>query len=82
MESYFLRVKVFSRGRGSSATKSAAYRAGERIRDERTSAVHDYTDRTDVLHAEIVLPAEYDQLADKPHPATIANRSFMMSNKW
>jgi MobA/MobL family len=64
MESYFLRVKIFSRGRGSSATKSAAYRAGERIRDERTSAVHDYTDRTDVLHAEIVLPAEYDQRVD------------------
>jgi hypothetical protein len=59
MASYFLHVKTFSRGKGSSATKAAAYRSGERIRDERSGAVHDYTDRTDVAHAEIVLPAEY-----------------------
>jgi hypothetical protein len=59
MASYFLHVKTFSRGKGSSATKAAAYRSGERIRDERSGAVHDYTDRTDVAHAEIVLPVEY-----------------------
>jgi MobA/MobL family len=59
MASYFLLVKTFSRGKGSSATKAAAYRSGERIRDERSGAIHDYTDRTDVAHAEIVLPAEY-----------------------
>jgi hypothetical protein len=59
MASYFLLVKTFSRGKGNSATKAAAYRSGERIRDERSGAVHDYTDRTDVAHAEIVLPAEY-----------------------
>jgi hypothetical protein len=59
MASYFLLVKTFSRGKGSSATKAAAYRSGERIRDARSGAVHDYTDRTDVAHAEIVLPADY-----------------------
>jgi MobA/MobL family len=59
MASYFLHVKTFSRGKGSSTTRAAAYRSGERIRDERSCAVHDYTDRTDVAHAEIVLPAEY-----------------------
>ena len=59
MASYFLQVKIFSRGKGSSTTRAAAYRSGERIRDERSCAVHDYTDRTDVAHAEIVLPAEY-----------------------
>ncbi len=59
MASYFLHVKTFSRGQGSSATKAAAYRSGERIRDERSGAVHDYTNRSDVAHAEIVLPAEY-----------------------
>jgi len=57
--SYFLHVKTFGRGQGSSVTKAAAYRAGERIRDERSGAVHDYTKRTDVAHAEIVLPEEY-----------------------
>jgi hypothetical protein len=58
MANYFLHVKTFSRGNGSRVTKAAAYRAGERIRDERTSAVYDHTARTDVAHAEIVLPRE------------------------
>jgi hypothetical protein len=57
MASYFLHVKTFARGQGSKVTKAAAYRAGERIRDERTSAVYDHTGRTDVAHAEIVLPS-------------------------
>jgi hypothetical protein len=59
MANYFLHVKIFARGKGSKVTKAAAYRAGERILHERTSTVHDYTDRTDVALAEIVLPAEY-----------------------
>jgi MobA/MobL family len=58
MAKYFLRVKTFSRGKGSSAIKAAAYRAGERIRDEHSSAVYDYTDRTDVVHSQIMLPSE------------------------
>jgi MobA/MobL family len=64
MANYFLHVKTFSRGNGSRVTKAAAYRAGERIRDERTSAVYNYTARTDVAHAEIVLPSEYAGRAD------------------
>ena len=42
MAKYFLHVKVFSRGKGSRVTRAAAYRAGERIRDERTSEVYNY----------------------------------------
>src|SRR5256885_9694685 len=42
MAKYFLHVKVFSRGQGSRVTRAAAYRAGERIRDERTSEVYNY----------------------------------------
>jgi hypothetical protein len=57
MANYFLHVKTFARGQGSKVTKAAAYRAGERIRDERTSAVYDHTHRTDVAYAEIVLPS-------------------------
>jgi hypothetical protein len=64
MANYFLRVKIFARGKGNKATKAAAYRAGERIRHERTSAVYDYTSRTDVAHAEIVLPTEYAHRVD------------------
>src|SRR5207253_9996162 len=52
MAKYFLHVKVFSRGKGSRVTRAAAYRAGERIRDERTSEVYNYSDRHDVLHKE------------------------------
>jgi MobA/MobL family len=58
MAKYFLHVKVFSRGKGSRVTRAAAYRAGERIRDERTSEVYNHCDRKDVLHKEIVLPSE------------------------
>jgi hypothetical protein len=57
MANYFLHVKTFARGQGSKVTKAAAYRAGERIRDERTSAVYDHSGRMDVAHAEIVLPS-------------------------
>src|SRR2546421_48589 len=59
MAKYFLHVKVFSRGQGSRVTRAAAYRAGERIRDERTSEVYNYCDRQDVLHKEIVLASQF-----------------------
>ena len=49
-------VKPVGRSAGRSATAAAAYRAGERIRDERTGAWHNYSRREDVLHKEILLP--------------------------
>jgi hypothetical protein len=55
---YFLNMKTFGRTNGSSATSAIAYRAGERIRDERTGRVYDHSDRPGVLHTEIVLPAK------------------------
>jgi ATP-dependent exoDNAse (exonuclease V) alpha subunit len=55
---YFLNMKTFGRTNGSSATSAIAYRAGERIRDERTGRVYDHSDRTGVLHTEIVLPGK------------------------
>jgi len=64
MANYFLHMKIFGRGKGSKVTKAAAYRAGERIHDERTSALYNYTSRTDVAHAEIVLPTEYADRVD------------------
>jgi MobA/MobL family len=56
---YFLEMKTFSRARGSSAPSLAAYRSGERIRDERTRHTYDHTDRQDVMHKEILLPAGF-----------------------
>jgi ATP-dependent exoDNAse (exonuclease V) alpha subunit len=56
---YFLNLKTFGRSNGSSAVSAAAYRAGERIRDERTGKTYDHTDRQDVLHKEIMLPSRF-----------------------
>src|SRR5438270_824231 len=58
MAKYFLHVKVFSRGKGSRVTRAAAYRAGERIHDDRTSESYDYSDRQDIPHKEILLPSQ------------------------
>jgi ATP-dependent exoDNAse (exonuclease V) alpha subunit len=56
MAVYFLNLKTFGRSGRSSAVSAAAYRAGERIQDERTGRTYDHTDRRDVLHKEIILP--------------------------
>lgn len=56
MASYHLAVKTVSRSAGRSATAAAAYRSGASIVCEREGVVHDYTRRSGVDHAEIVLP--------------------------
>jgi hypothetical protein len=63
MAVYSLRPGFVSRKNGSSVTRAAAYRAGERLRDTRSGTVLDHSHREDVLHREIVLPAE---LAPRP----------------
>ena len=60
----YMSVKNFGRAngtRGSVATSAAAYRSGERIRDERTGAVYDHSRRRDVMHKEILLPEQYQR---------------------
>jgi ATP-dependent exoDNAse (exonuclease V) alpha subunit len=59
MAVYFLNLKTFGRSGGSSAVSAAAYRAGERIRDERTGKTYDHSDRQDIMHKEIVLPSQF-----------------------
>jgi ATP-dependent exoDNAse (exonuclease V) alpha subunit len=61
MAVYFLNLKSLGRSAGTTATAAAAYRAGERIRDERTGRTFDHSDRRDVLYKEILLPS---RLAD------------------
>jgi hypothetical protein len=56
---YFLNLKTFGRSNGSSAVSAAAYRSGERIKDERTGKTYDHTDRQDVMHKEIIVPSEF-----------------------
>jgi ATP-dependent exoDNAse (exonuclease V) alpha subunit len=57
---YFLNLKTFGRSNGSSAVSAAAYRAGERIRDDRSGKTYDHSDRQDVMHKEIVLPTQFN----------------------
>ena len=59
MAIFYLQISSLSRAAGRRATAAAAYRAGERIRDERSGELHNYTRRRDVLHAEIFLPPPY-----------------------
>ncbi|MBV8342503.1 MAG: MobA/MobL family protein [Gammaproteobacteria bacterium] len=58
MAIFRMQISSVSRSSGRKATAAAAYRAGERIRDERTSEQHNYSRRRDVVHTEIFLPAQ------------------------
>lgn len=57
MAIYHLSAKLISRKSGRSSTAAAAYRAGERIVDERTGEAHDYTQKRGIEHTEIILPS-------------------------
>ncbi len=59
MALYYLELKTFGRSDGSTAPGAAAYRAGERIRDERTGRTYDHSHRQDVMHKEILLPSRF-----------------------
>ncbi|MGH8205650.1 MAG: MobA/MobL family protein, partial [Steroidobacteraceae bacterium] len=69
MAIFVFKMKTFSRSagsRGSRATSAAAYRAGERIRDQRTDALYDHRRRQDVLHKEIIVPAALSSRGSAP----------------
>jgi ATP-dependent exoDNAse (exonuclease V) alpha subunit len=59
MAYFYMNITSVSRGAGRSATAAAAYRAGERIRDERTGRVHNHGQRRDVTHTEIFVPEQF-----------------------
>jgi ATP-dependent exoDNAse (exonuclease V) alpha subunit len=63
MAIYYINLKTFNRAAGSSAPGAAAYRAGERIRDERTGRLHDHSVRQDVTHKEILVPSRFSDSA-------------------
>jgi hypothetical protein len=56
--------KRFCVERGIALPRAAAYRANVRIRDENFGATHDYTDRTDVALAKILLPVKIAGVVD------------------
>ncbi|HEY5103027.1 MAG TPA: MobA/MobL family protein [Steroidobacteraceae bacterium] len=53
--------KPVSRSRGQSAVAGAAYRAGEKLYDRRLDQVFDYSRRSGIAHAEIVLSTQAAQ---------------------
>jgi len=82
---YYLNLKTFGRSDGSSAPSAAAYRAGERIKDERTGRTYDHSDRQDVMHKEIVLPsgfadADMGWAKDRANLWNTAERAEMRKN--
>ena len=57
MAIYHLSVKVVQRSKGRSATAAAAYRAAEKIHDDRNDITHDYRKKRGVFGAEILAPS-------------------------
>lgn len=56
MAIYHFSAQIISRSNGSSSVGSSAYRSGEKIENERTGEVHDYTRKTGVEYTEILTP--------------------------
>ncbi len=56
MAIYYFNASVISRSAGRSATASAAYRAAERIKDNRTGEIHDYRKKKGVDDKFILAP--------------------------
>lgn len=56
MAIYHASVKIIGRSTGRSAVASAAYRAAERMTNERDGVTHDYTRKRNVRHVEILTP--------------------------
>lgn len=56
MAIYHFSAKMIGRGAGRSAVAAAAYRAAERLHDERLGRAHDFTNKAGVVHSEVMLP--------------------------
>ena len=54
MAIYHCSTKTVNRSSGRTAVASMAYRAGEKLKDERTGLTHDFTRKDGVAHTEIV----------------------------
>lgn len=56
MAIYHCSIRIISRSSGRSAVASAAYRSGEKLCNEETGIVHDFTKKGGVVCTEIMLP--------------------------
>ena len=58
MAIYHFSAKVISRANGSSALASAAYRSASRLYDQRLERSHDFTNKSGVIHSEVMTPQD------------------------
>ncbi|MCZ4341444.1 Ti-type conjugative transfer relaxase TraA [Sphingomonadaceae bacterium G21617-S1] len=66
MAIYHFSAKIISRASGRSAVAAAAYRSASRLNDERLDRDHDFTNKSGVIHSEVMLPENApDRLADR-----------------
>ena len=56
MAIFSFHADIVKRSTGRSSVAAAAYRVGEKMRNERTGEIHDYTRKTGVVYSEIILP--------------------------
>lgn len=56
MADYRFSAKVIKRSNGQSAVAAAAYRSAERLLDERTGSISDYSRKGGVIYAEVMTP--------------------------
>ena len=75
MAIYHFSAKVIGRSGGRSAIASAAYRAGERLHDEKLDRDHDYTEKAGVVHREIMLPERWLPADNTPEAGLIGARA-------
>ncbi len=69
MAIYHFTAKVISRSKGRSAVAAAAYRSGSKLHDARQDLNFDYTQKSEVVFSEILLP--------EGAPAWMANREAL-----
>ena len=79
-----MQISSISRGAGRSVVAAAAYRAGERLRDERSGRLYNYSKRTDVPHKELLLPNDLDasQIPWVKERAELWNAAERAERRW
>jgi len=66
MAIFHMSAQMISRNKGHSSVAAAAYRHGEKLTDEHTGEVHDYTKKQGVSDSVILIPDGADQRFLKP----------------
>jgi len=66
MAIFHFSAKIISRASGRSAVAAAAYRSADRLHDERLDRDHDFSNKSGVVHSEVMLPENApDRLSDR-----------------